>query len=87
MACIPSNTRAVAHNADNVAPLTVRLISKKEIVAITGLSFPTVWKLMRAGKFPRSRIVGQKSKWRSDEIEQWLARLPIRKLKGDEASA
>jgi hypothetical protein len=38
-------------------------------------------------EFPRARIVGQgpssKSVWRSDEIEAWLAELPVRKLKGD----
>jgi len=40
---------------------------------------------MRAGTFPRSRIVGGRSMWRSDEIDAWMAALPIRRLKGDEA--
>jgi predicted DNA-binding transcriptional regulator AlpA len=61
----------------------VRLLSKAEILAITGVTFPTVWTWMRAGIFPRSRIVGGKSMWRSDEIEAWLAALPVRTLKGD----
>jgi predicted DNA-binding transcriptional regulator AlpA len=87
MVPIHSSTRAVAQSAESVAPPTVRLFDKKYILAITGLTYPTIWKMMRAGAFPRSRIVGQKSKWRSDEVEQWLAGLPIRKLKGDEASA
>jgi hypothetical protein len=38
---------------------------------------------MRAGKFPRSRVVGGRSMWRSDEIDVWLTGLPIRRLKGD----
>jgi predicted DNA-binding transcriptional regulator AlpA len=41
---------------------------------------------MPAGKFPRSRIVGGKSMWVSTEIESWMAALPIRRLKGDEAA-
>jgi len=40
---------------------------------------------MRAGRFPRSRIAGGRSMWRSDEINAWLAELPIRPLKGDAA--
>jgi predicted DNA-binding transcriptional regulator AlpA len=42
---------------------------------------------MRAGTFPRARIVGGRSMWRSDEIDQGLAGLPVRRLKGDEAEA
>jgi predicted DNA-binding transcriptional regulator AlpA len=68
-------------------PLAVRLLSKQEVLGITGVSFPTVWAWMRAGKFPRSRIVGGKSMWHLSEIEVWLARLPVRPLKGDSADS
>jgi predicted DNA-binding transcriptional regulator AlpA len=61
----------------------VRLISKGEVLAITGVTFPTIWSWMRAGTFPRSRIVGGKSMWLSTEVEHWLAGLPVRPLKGD----
>jgi predicted DNA-binding transcriptional regulator AlpA len=64
-------------------PPAVRLLDKHEILAITGASFPTVWTWMCAGTFPRARIVGGKSKWRSDEVEAWIADLPVRALKGD----
>jgi hypothetical protein len=43
--------------------------------------------MMRAGTFPRSRVVGGKSMWLSSEIEAWLAALPVRQLKGDEPKA
>jgi prophage regulatory protein len=62
-----------------------RLLSKPEVMTITGLSYPTLWAWMRAGKFPRSRIVGGKSMWLSSEIDAWLAGLPVRPLKGDAA--
>jgi predicted DNA-binding transcriptional regulator AlpA len=63
-----------------------RLLGKPEVMAITGTSFPTIWAWMRAGTFPRSRVVGGRSMWRSDEIDQWLAGLPVRPLKGDAPS-
>jgi predicted DNA-binding transcriptional regulator AlpA len=71
----------------------VRLLDKNEILAITGVSYPTIWLWMRQGKFPRSRVIGgdggkssNKSIWRSDEVEAWIAALPVRALKGDPPS-
>ena len=61
----------------------LRLLSKSEVLDITGVTFPTVWAWMRAGTFPRSRVAGGKSVWRSDEVDAWLGALPLRKLKGD----
>jgi predicted DNA-binding transcriptional regulator AlpA len=72
-------------SAENVAQ-PVRLRDKREILAITGLTYPTIWKMMRAGTFPRGRVVGGKSMWRSDEVDEWFAGLPIRRLKGDDVA-
>ena len=69
------------------APPAVSLLDKRKVLAIVGVTFPTIWKMMRAGTFPRSRIVGGKSMWRSDEIDAWLAALPVRALKGDYVEA
>jgi predicted DNA-binding transcriptional regulator AlpA len=60
-----------------------RLLSKREVLAIVGVSYPTLWSWMRQGKFPRSRVVGGKSMWLITDIETWLAALSVRKLKGD----
>ena len=65
------------------ARLGARLLSKREVLAIVGVSYPTLWSMMRANTFPRSRVVGGKSMWLSTDIEAWLATLPVRKLKGD----
>jgi predicted DNA-binding transcriptional regulator AlpA len=67
------------------APPDTRLLSKPEVLAIANVTYPTLWAWMRAGRFPRSRIAGGRSMWRSDEIDAWLAGLPIRPLKGDAA--
>jgi predicted DNA-binding transcriptional regulator AlpA len=61
-----------------------RLLDKADVTAITNVTFPTIWAWMRAGTFPRSRVVGGKSMWLSSEVEGWLAGLPLRPLKGDQ---
>jgi prophage regulatory protein len=61
----------------------VRLISKPEVLDRVGVTFPTIWKWMREGKFPRSREVGGKSCWIEAEVEAWITALPLRRLKGD----
>ena len=38
---------------------------------------------MRRQTFPRSRIVGGKSKWLAADVADWLNGLPPRVLKGD----
>jgi hypothetical protein len=40
------------HDQQNRAPPDVRLLSKAKILAITGVTFPTIWSWMRQGKFP-----------------------------------
>jgi prophage regulatory protein len=60
-----------------------RLMDKAEVCRIANASFPSIWSWMRAGKFPRSRIVAGRSMWLSTEIENWLRALPVRPLKGD----
>ena len=57
---------------------------KGEVLERVGVSFPTVWLMMRRGEFPRARVVGGRSAWLSSEIDAWIAGLPIRRLKGDE---
>jgi predicted DNA-binding transcriptional regulator AlpA len=68
------------------APPDARLLSKAEVLAIAGVTYPSLWAWMRAGKFPRSRIVVGRSMWLSTEINEWLAGLPVRPLKGDHAA-
>ncbi len=65
----------------------VRLLGRREVMAIVNMSYPTIWAWMIDGRFPRSRQVGGKSMWRSDEVETWLNELPRCRLKGDEAEA
>ena len=61
-----------------------RLISRKEVVERVGLSYPTIWEMMKKDKFPRSRQLGpQKVCWYEWEIDEFIDNLPIQPLQGD----
>ena len=68
-------------------PLGVRLLSKVEVLAVINVTYPALWKWMRDGKFPRSRLVGNKSMWLSTDVATWLANLPPCRLKGHAPAA
>jgi predicted DNA-binding transcriptional regulator AlpA len=75
----------VIHREPAIAPEgSVRLIGRPEVLDKTGLSYVAIWKLMVAGKFPRSKAVGERSMWIESEVDRWIAALPTRKLKGDD---
>jgi predicted DNA-binding transcriptional regulator AlpA len=61
----------------------LRLLSKPEVLEKIGVSYPCLWSWMRQGKFPRSRDLGGRIAWLESEINDWIANLPVRKLKGD----
>ena len=61
----------------------VRLLSKPEVMDRVGVTYPTIWSWMRAGTFPRSRVLGGKTAWIESEVDAWIAALPVRRLKGD----
>ena len=72
--------------AEKVAALKAtempRFLSRLEVCAKIGVSYPTIWSWMRQGKFPRSRVLGDmKVAWLSTEIDELIARLPVRELK------
>jgi predicted DNA-binding transcriptional regulator AlpA len=60
-----------------------RLLSKGDVLDKVGVTYPTIWKLMREGAFPRSVVIGGKVLWVEAEIDEYIARLPRRRLKGE----
>jgi predicted DNA-binding transcriptional regulator AlpA len=58
-----------------------RLLSKHQVLDRVGLSYPTVWLWMREGRFPASRDLGGRVCWLESEISEWIAALPVRRLK------
>jgi len=50
-----------------------RIIRKKELLKIVGLSDPTIWRMEGAGKFPRRiRLGGNSVGWYESEIIEWM---------------
>lgn len=50
-----------------------RVIRKPELLAIIGLSDPTIWRLEKVGKFPiRLRLGGNSCGWLESEVMAWL---------------
>lgn len=52
----------------------VRVIRKPELFKKVGLSDATIWRLERAGKFPkRLQLGGNSTGWLEHEVDQWLS--------------
>jgi predicted DNA-binding transcriptional regulator AlpA len=75
-------TAAKKQVADTLPGLRdLQLLTRQEIMALTGLSYPTIWAWTRQGKFPRALVVGGKNMWRAVEIDAWINSLRTRELK------
>ena len=65
-----------------------RLIAKREVLELVGVSYPTLWEWQRQGIFPRARQLGiNKSVWLESEVRAWINALPRRPIKGDAGKA
>lgn len=50
-----------------------RIIRKPELKKMIGLSDVTIWRLEKAGRFPRRLLIGGAAVgWLENEIEDWL---------------
>lgn len=63
-----------------------RLISRRQTCDRVHLTYPTIWKGVKAGTFPRPRAVGGKTMFVEDEIDQWIEALPFREYETTEAA-
>jgi len=64
-------------------PGSPRLLLRAEVAELLGISVVSLWQWERSGRLPRALNLHGKPVWRSDVIEQFVASLPVRKLKGD----
>ena len=58
-----------------------RLVFKNELLERVPFSYPTIIRMMKKNKFPRSVVAGTggsapKIAWYESEVEAWLAQLP-----------
>ena len=55
-----------------------KLLTQKQVVDLVGLSRTTIWRLERAGQFPRRRQVSTKAvRWNHAEIVDWIESRPL----------
>lgn len=48
-------------------------INKKRLLQIVPLGYTSIWELERAGKFPASFLLTEKTRvWWEDEVQKWL---------------
>ena len=55
-----------------------RLLRRRQVEEITGLSRSSIYRLMEEGEFPRPVKVGPKAvRWRLSDILRWLESRPV----------
>ena len=55
-----------------------RLLRRRHVEEITGLSRSSIYRLMQDGEFPRPVRVGPAAvRWRSSDITDWLESRPV----------
>ncbi|MDW9699284.1 AlpA family phage regulatory protein [Sinorhizobium meliloti] len=54
-----------------------RLLKLREVMSITSLGSSTIYRRMKAGKFPKPKRLSEACvRWRESEIEKWMRELP-----------
>jgi len=69
----PVTSGVQSHPGGPRAPPLDRIVRERECETITGLSRVTLWRLERAGEFPRRRKITSKCVgWLWSEVAEWL---------------
>jgi len=67
-----------ANLADEYRNLDDRIVRLPEVCQITGKSAPTIWREVKAGKFPKPRELGARTRgWILGEIRNHNRTLPV----------
>jgi predicted DNA-binding transcriptional regulator AlpA len=57
----------------------LRLLTKRDVLALTGLSYAVLKRLEAKGEFPPRRMISAKrSGWYSDQVQTWIESRPLR---------
>lgn len=67
------STSQIEFKASDGSTTDTHILRAPEVCQKTSLSRTTIWRMERAGKFPKRVSLGQNAVgWRSDEIEDWI---------------
>jgi prophage regulatory protein len=84
----PALPRAVVAARETDASLKpVRMIDRHEVMRRVPFTYPTLWKWMRDGKFPRSLNTGGKVCWKESDIDDWINSRPLQTIEGSKGEA
>lgn len=51
----------------------IALLSKEKVINMTTLSYPTIWRMMKKGVFPKSvSASNRRVAWLAKDIEKWI---------------
>ena len=55
----------------------MKLLNRDQVADLVGLSIPSLYRLMQAGRFPRPLKIGLRAvRWRESEIRDFIASRP-----------
>lgn len=55
-----------------------RILSRKQVVELTGRSATSLWRDCRNGRFPHPRSIGPgRIGWLASDVDAWIKALPI----------
>lgn len=56
---------------------SLAMLTVEEVASLTGLGVRTIWKRLRAGKFPRPLPIPgvRATRWTRSSVESWIRRL------------
>ena len=65
-----------------------RLLRRRQVEEITGMSRSSIYRLMREGKFPRPVRIGPAAvRWRARDITAWMESRPVARGEFDPPTA
>jgi predicted DNA-binding transcriptional regulator AlpA len=64
-------------------PSDIVLIGKAELLARVPITFTSIWRMSQIGRFPRGRVIGNRTVWIKSEVDSWLANLELRGYRDD----
>lgn len=55
----------------------MKFLKIKEVIAQTGFSKTKIYAMIKEDEFPRPYKIGASSRWKSDEVENWIKTRPV----------
>jgi predicted DNA-binding transcriptional regulator AlpA len=62
-------------------PADIILIGKAELLQRAPITFTSIWRMSQTGRFPRGRVIGNRTVWVKSEVDAWCADVANNKLR------